>query len=132
MPRGSGCYAVWRPAGARAATYSSTPGSTRSRPLEAQGLDELIWIREPFLTGRGWRHSFAVVHGHTPFGPEVLPHRVGTDSGCCHTGVLTAVELADDRLRFHGVAGTPDLRDFQDALDPDQRRLFGTASPSDG
>ena len=104
-------------------------GVDPTRPLRSHGLDELIWIREPFLSGQGWRHPFAVVHGHTPFGPEVLPHRVGTDSGCFRTGVLTAVELADDRLRFHGVSSVPDLRAFQDGLDSSQPRAFGTPQP---
>ena len=93
-------------------------GVDPTRPLEAHGLDELLWIREPFLGGEGWPHKFAVVHGHTPLGPEVFSHRIGIDSGCFYSDVLTAVELADDRLRFHGVAGTPDLRPFRDGLQP--------------
>lgn len=100
-----------------------------TQPLEAHSIDDLVWLREPFLGGEGWQHPFAVVHGHTPLGPEVFPHRVGVDSGCYDTGVLTAVELADDRLRFHGVASGPDLRAFRDGLTPDQARAFTMPEP---
>jgi serine/threonine protein phosphatase 1 len=57
-------------------------------------------IREPFLSGEGWIHDFAVVHGHTIAGPAVAPHRIAVDSGAFMTGVLTAVELCEDRARF--------------------------------
>jgi hypothetical protein len=62
-------------------------------------------------------------------GPEVFPHRIGIDSGCFHTGVLTAVELANDWLRFHGVASMGDLWAFRDGLNPDQARAFTMPEP---
>ncbi|MFO1070357.1 MAG: metallophosphoesterase [Geminicoccaceae bacterium] len=71
------------------------------RTVEMHEPEELMWIREPFLAGRGWRHPYAVVHGHTPIGPEVRDHRIGVDSGCFRTGVLTAVELKDGLMRLH-------------------------------
>lgn len=75
-----------------------------ARSLAEHKAEELLWLREPFLSAGTWVHPFAVVHGHTIRGPEVCPHRVGIDSGAYGTGVLTAVELADDRLRFHCVS----------------------------
>jgi len=41
-------------------------------PLERQGPEDLLWIREPFL---GADHDFGrlVVHGHTPCGAHRLP-----------------------------------------------------------
>lgn len=99
-------------------------GVDPARPFEAQGSEELLWLREPFLSGQGWRHPFAVVHGHTVLGPEVLPHRIGTDSGCFRTGVLTAVELADDRLRFHMVSSEVDLRAFREVVGYGQDRVW--------
>jgi serine/threonine protein phosphatase 1 len=101
-------------------------GIDPGRAPEQHGIEELVWLREPFLTGADWRHPFAVVHGHTPCGPDVHPHRIGVDSGCFHTGVLTAVELAEDRLRFHCVTREPDPRLL---LDPGQPRRFGAAEP---
>jgi serine/threonine protein phosphatase 1 len=95
------------------------------RPLAEQGPEELLWIREPFLDAPAWPHPFAVVHGHTILGPEVLPHRVGLDSGCFATGILTAAEIADDRLRFHAVASDPGLRALRDRLEPGRAPRFG-------
>ena len=56
-------------------------GIDPTRPLEANSLTDLLWLREPFLTGAGWSHPFAVVHGHTPCGPQLRPHRIAVDSG---------------------------------------------------
>jgi len=101
-------------------------GIDPTRPPEAHSVADLVWMREPFLAGAGWRHPFAVVHGHTPCGPQLLSHRVAIDSGCFFSGVLTAVELADDRARFHGVTGTPDLSAFLDGIDPGRTLGFTT------
>lgn len=70
------------------------------RALGEHDLDELVTMREPFLAGRGWRHDFVVVHGHTICGPDVRPHRIACDSGAFATGVLSAVQLEERRLRF--------------------------------
>ena len=75
-------------------------GLNPARPLEAQDEQDLLWIREPFLTGRDWPHPVTVVHGHTPEGPTALSHRIGVDSGVFFSGSLSAVELCADRLRF--------------------------------
>ncbi|MFO1046485.1 MAG: metallophosphoesterase [Geminicoccaceae bacterium] len=99
-------------------------GVQPAQQLATQQASELIWIREPFLTGAGWIHDFAVVHGHTPLGPDLRSHRVGVDSGCFRTGALTAVELADDRLRFHVVADVTDAEKLAAALPSDQPRRF--------
>lgn len=61
---------------------------------------ELVTMREPFLSGIGWRHDFVVVHGHTVCGPDVRPHRIACDSGAFLTGVLSGVQIEADRLRF--------------------------------
>jgi serine/threonine protein phosphatase 1 len=69
----------------------------------------LTTIREPFLAGEGWIHDFAVVHGHSILGPDIAPHRIAVDSGAFFTGVLTCVELRDDRARFITATRDPDL-----------------------
>lgn len=74
---------------------------------DAEGLTT---IREPFLRAWGWGHDFVVVHGHTIRGPDVLPHRVAVDSGAWFTGILTCVELQEDRLRFIAATFDDDLR----------------------
>lgn len=93
------------------------------RPLADHTPAELIWMRQPFLDGAGWRHDFSVVHGHTVCGHEILPHRVAIDSGAFYTGILSGVEIEPDRLRFLAVATEPNL-DWLDALPghpPDRR-----------
>ncbi len=75
-------------------------GINPDRPLEAQSEQDLLWIREPFLSGQDWPYPVTVVHGHTPEGPTALDHRIGVDSGVFDSGSLTAVELRGERLRF--------------------------------
>ncbi len=75
-------------------------GLNPDRRLDEQDEEDLVWIREPFLSGHDWPHPVTVVHGHTPDGPLVLPHRIGVDSGVFASGSLTAVELRGETLRF--------------------------------
>ena len=85
---------------------------------------ELLWLREPFLSGRDWRQPFTVVHGHTIRGPEVLRHRIAIDSGAYRTGVLTAVQLAGERLRFFCVTSDAKLKAFKKLPGVAQQRRF--------
>ncbi|NIA67960.1 serine/threonine protein phosphatase [Pelagibius litoralis] len=75
-------------------------GLNPDRRLDEQEEEDLLWIREPFLSGFDWPHPVTVVHGHTPEGPVALPHRIGIDSGVFASGSLSAVELHGDGLRF--------------------------------
>jgi serine/threonine protein phosphatase 1 len=68
--------------------------------LEQQTRQDLLWIREPFLSSKK-DHGFVVVHGHTPkHEPTVRPNRIGIDTGAVLGGALTCVVLEDDRLGF--------------------------------
>jgi serine/threonine protein phosphatase 1 len=69
-------------------------------PLEQQTEEDLLWIRDPFLTSR-IDFGKIVVHGHTPAAePEVLPNRINVDTGAFMTGRLTCAVLEDDGARF--------------------------------
>jgi len=69
-------------------------------PLEAQGENDLLWIREPFLSSTA-DHGKVVVHGHSVTRePEVRANRIGIDTGACYGGKLTALVLEGDRHRF--------------------------------
>jgi serine/threonine protein phosphatase 1 len=72
-------------------------------PLADEEHQRLTTIREPFLSGKGWIHDFAVVHGHSIVGPDIAPHRIAVDSGAYYTGVLSCVELRGARARFIAV-----------------------------
>lgn len=72
------------------------PGVT----IRSQRPQDLMWIREPFLSSREQR-DVVVVHGHTPRPEvEVLDNRIGIDTGAVMGGQLTCLVLEDDRMRF--------------------------------
>ncbi len=61
-------------------------------PWEDQSFDDLLWIREPFLS-QDHDLPYVVVHGHSfkpDFEIEVLPHRIGLDTGAFISGKLEA------------------------------------------
>lgn len=67
-------------------------------PLEAQQDEDLMWIREPFLS-RGPEVALFVVHGHTPAKDiQVGPRRIGIDTAALSTGHLTVLKVKDRRF----------------------------------
>lgn len=69
-------------------------------PLDRQSRQDLLWIREPFLSHPG-AFGAVVVHGHTPTrNPVVRPNRVGIDTGAVMGGRLTCAVFEGDRLGF--------------------------------
>jgi serine/threonine protein phosphatase 1 len=68
--------------------------------LAEQARQDLLWIREPFLSS-DVPHEAVVVHGHTPEdGPVVRANRIGLDTGAVLGGHLTCAVLEGDRVRF--------------------------------
>jgi len=68
--------------------------------IKSQRADDLMWIREPFLSDRT-RDEVVVVHGHTPSPePQVLQNRIGIDTGAVMGGALTCLVLEADQYRF--------------------------------
>jgi serine/threonine protein phosphatase 1 len=78
-------------------------------PLNDAEHQRFTTIREPFLSGEGWIHEFAVVHGHSIAGPDVRKHRIAVDSGCYYTGILTCAHLRADQVRFISATREPNL-----------------------
>ena len=69
-------------------------------PLDQQSRQDMLWIREPFLSSRV-DHGAVVVHGHTPKRePVVQPNRIAIDTGAVLGGALTCVVLEADKLGF--------------------------------
>lgn len=69
-------------------------------PLAGQTREDLMWIREPFLSFAGELPAVAV-HGHTPEPePALRRHRIGIDTGAVLGGALTCVVLEADRVGF--------------------------------
>jgi serine/threonine protein phosphatase 1 len=69
--------------------------------IDRQSDEDLIWIREPFLSGPA-QPGYRVVHGHTPGAePVVTPARYGLDTQCFLSGRLTALRITPDgKTRF--------------------------------
>ncbi|MBI4366016.1 MAG: serine/threonine protein phosphatase [Deltaproteobacteria bacterium] len=72
-------------------------------PLDRQETDDLLWIRDEFLSSKK-DFGKIVVHGHTPVeAPEVLPNRINIDTGAFATGRLTCVVLDESGHSFLAV-----------------------------
>jgi serine/threonine protein phosphatase 1 len=68
--------------------------------LDRQDRDDLLSIREPFLSSEA-EHGKLIVHGHTPaVEPEIRPNRIGIDTGAYATGRLTCLVLEKDQQSF--------------------------------
>ncbi|WP_454279998.1 metallophosphoesterase family protein [Sphingomonas sp. Marseille-Q8236] len=62
-------------------------------PFAEQKMAETRWIRDPFLDHRAPMEKM-VVHGHTVADTaEILPHRIGIDTGAYQSDRLTALML---------------------------------------
>jgi diadenosine tetraphosphatase ApaH/serine/threonine PP2A family protein phosphatase len=76
-------------------------GILPGRALAEQEEDDLLWIREPFLSYSGSFYGRLVVHGHTPIAarvPDLRANRLNLDTGAGYDGPLTAA-VFDDRTR---------------------------------
>jgi serine/threonine protein phosphatase 1 len=68
-------------------------------PLDRQAEQDLLWIREPFLSSRRDFGRF-IVHGHTPLAtgtPDLRPNRLNIDTAAVFGGPLTAAVFDDQR-----------------------------------
>jgi serine/threonine protein phosphatase 1 len=66
--------------------------------LSSQSAEDLLWIREPFLSSAE-DHGALVVHGHTPTParkPDLLLNRLNIDTGACFGGPLTAAVFSEE------------------------------------
>lgn len=86
---------------ATAVTVGSTlfvhAGIRPGLPLADQTDEDLMWIREPFLS-EGPRLPLLVVHGHTPGDRPVFgKDRIGIDTAVSMGGTLTVLKLADGK-----------------------------------
>lgn len=69
-------------------------------PIDAQRVQDLRWIREPFLS-HSEPYDAVVVHGHTiRDDPEDKGNRIGIDTGAYASGKLTALVLEGSRRRY--------------------------------
>ncbi len=78
-------------------------------PLAEQDIEDLIWIREPFLTSTE-DFGFKVVHGHT-IAKAVEHHRnrIAVDTGAFRTGILSCIVLEGSAVHLLGPDGPSPL-----------------------
>jgi serine/threonine protein phosphatase 1 len=68
--------------------------------LGDQQPQDMLWIRDEFLSSKLTFEKF-VVHGHSPTGkPEIRNNRIGIDTRAFKTGILTALCLDGKDRRF--------------------------------
>lgn len=92
----SSCASHWR-CGDYYFVHAGIRPGTR---LEQQELEDQLWIRGEFL-GSSKDHGAVVVHGHSiSTEVEMLPNRIGIDTGAFATGVLTCLVLEGEERRL--------------------------------
>ena len=68
--------------------------------LVKQAFEDQLWIREPFLQSKK-NHGAVVVHGHSiTTEVEMLPNRIGIDTGAYHSDVLSCLVLEGTQQRL--------------------------------
>jgi serine/threonine protein phosphatase 1 len=72
-------------------------GVDPEKPLDDQHDDDLLWIREPFLSDAR-NYGRLIVHGHTPTGggPDLRINRLNIDTGAVYGGALTAAVFDEE------------------------------------
>jgi serine/threonine protein phosphatase 1 len=69
-------------------------------PLAQQQEEDLLWIRNDFLSSKE-NFGKIVVHGHTPVRePEAYHNRINIDTGSYMSGQLTCLIIERDEIRF--------------------------------
>jgi serine/threonine protein phosphatase 1 len=69
-------------------------------PLDRQKDEDLLWIRQDFLSHEGDFEKF-VIHGHTPVdAPEVRANRINLDTRAYATGRLTCLVIQGEHIEF--------------------------------
>ena len=69
-------------------------------PLEQQSREDLLWIRDAFLSSTT-DHGRCVVHGHSiVLEAEMRSNRIAIDTGAYYTNRLTCLVLEGDGQRF--------------------------------
>jgi serine/threonine protein phosphatase 1 len=69
-------------------------------PLENQAIEDLLWIRDEFLSSTA-DFGKVVVHGHSPTEwPDIRPNRINIDTAAFASGRLTCLVIDGEPGRF--------------------------------
>jgi serine/threonine protein phosphatase 1 len=70
-------------------------GMREDVPLELQRSEDLLWIRDTFISS-DYDFGKPVIFGHTPFNnPLVQPNKIGVDTGAVYGNRLTCIKLPE-------------------------------------
>jgi len=84
----------------RAPLFFVHAGVDPEKPLNMQGDDDYLWIREAFLSSRKPLESI-IVHGHTPQDePSWDGRRIGLDTGAYFTNRLNSAKIHGKQVEF--------------------------------
>lgn len=74
-------------------------GLRPTRPWDDQDAEDLLWIREDFITA-AHPYPFTVLYGHTPHRQIRidLPYKIGLDTGLVYGNLLSCFELTRKEL----------------------------------
>lgn len=87
------------------------PGESPARTITEGRTEELIWMRQPFLTYgpefETWTDKLnTIVFGHSPYeapNPYEIPHGICIDSGAYFTGVLTSYNATQKTVQQYSL-----------------------------
>ena len=66
--------------------------------IEEQSLEDMIWIRGPFIYSN-YDFGKRVIFGHTPFfEPLIMKNKIGIDTGAVSGNRLTCLELPEEKF----------------------------------
>jgi serine/threonine protein phosphatase 1 len=66
--------------------------------IERQALEDMVWIREPFISSE-YDFGKKVIFGHTPFSrPLTMENKIGIDTGAVYGNRLTCIELPGEKF----------------------------------
>jgi serine/threonine protein phosphatase 1 len=83
-------------------------GVRPGKPLAQQQREDLLWIRDDFLSAPSPLPGKVVVHGHTICDvPQDLGYRIDIDTGAFVSGHLTCLILRDNSRRFLSTGSRP-------------------------
>jgi serine/threonine protein phosphatase 1 len=69
-------------------------------PFDRQAMNDLLWIRDDFLSSPH-HHGKRIVHGHTTVPhPDIRPNRINIDTGAWQSGTLTCAILEGTSVQF--------------------------------
>ena len=88
-------YGPWQAFERALCRYFVHAGFRPEVEIEKQDIDDLLWIRDPFVSSE-YDFGKRVIFGHTSFSaPLIMPNKIGLDTGAVFGNRLTCLKLPD-------------------------------------